>query len=228
VAKTKWARPPVGGPIVIPNCSATEIIWSSGSTFFRNTIHSALTAAGPLNPAIAETIFSALKANAATTPFLTHIHPSVSLYGVRVKDMRAANNPKLVSTGAALPGTSTSTPTPLNAALAVTLRTAQSGRGFVGRIYLAGLAADQIADTRHWISTVAFDNAMLNFVNAINSSISASIGQWVIGQRALAASPDPGAPPPYNSPRPANTIPITGPVLVDHKIDSQRKRTGRV
>lgn len=191
------------------------------------SIHTALIPAGPLNPNTAETIFAALKANAGTTAFLAKVHPSYQISGVRVKDLRAANNPTLQSTGAAAVGASASTQLPTDVACVVTLRTAQSGRGFVGRIYVPGLAADQLSDSRHWLNTPAFDTIMTGFANAINAAATPSMGSWVIGQRALKANPDPAAPPPYNTARPANTIPIVAAAMADHRVDSQRKRLGR-
>lgn len=228
MSKIKWARPPVGGPIIIPNCAMGVIVWTASGETLHNVLHFSLIPAGPLNPSVAETIFSALKANAATTAWLAKIHPSYSLAGIRVKDLRAGNNPVLASTGVAIPGTSAASNMPTSAALVVTQRTAYSGRGFFGRSYLPGLASDQLSDARHYLTTGAFDTAAINFMNAINAAFSPNIGPWVLGQRALKASPDPNAPPPYNSPRPANTIPIQSVVVTDHRVDSQRKRLGRL
>lgn len=227
MSKIKWARPPVGGPIRIDNCAAVTILWANGSAVFHNNFHASLVTAGPLNPTVAETIFSAIKANAATTAYLAKVHPTYTLAGVHVKDLRAYNNPTIASSGAAIPGTSAGQYMPTDVALAVTLRTQYSGRGFAGRIYLPGITQDNLADQRHWISTTAFQNLVLNFMNAINSAMTTNIGSWVLGRIALAASPDPGAPPPYNQPRPADTIPIQKADFADFRVDSQRKRLGR-
>jgi hypothetical protein len=204
-----------------------KILWSQGGITLNNVFHSNLTAAGPLNPTAAESIFSAIKAAAATITWLGHLHTSIQLIGVHVKDLRAANNPTLISSGNATPGTGTGNMIPQDSALVVTLRTAFSGRGFVGRVYLPGLDSTNLADSRHFISTTVFDNAAIGFANAINTAMTPQVGSWVLGRKHLLASPDPAAPPPYNSPRPADTIPITAAVLVDHRIDSQRKRLGR-
>jgi len=227
MAHQSWARPPRGGAVVIPNCAEVKILWTQGGMTLNNVFHAALVPAGPLNPSVAETVFAALKAAAATTAWLSHIHPSCSLAGIHVKDLRAANNPTLTSTGVAIPGTGTGTPLPQDNALVVTLVTAFSGKGFVGRAYLPGLDSAQLADSRHYISTGAFDTAVINFANAINSAMTPSIGAWVLGRKYLLANSDPAAPPPYNSPRPADTIPITAAKITDHRVDSQRKRIGR-
>jgi len=185
-----------------------------------------LSAAGPLNPAVAETIFSAGKANAATTAWLAHCSPSLSLSGVHVKDLRAANNPTLASTGASLAGTGTGAPLSQATAMAVTLRTAQSGRGFVGRVFLPGMVDSVLANARTFDEVVA-GPAAVAFVQGLQAAATASIGAPVLAQRQLLASTVAGAPPPYNSPRPANTIPITGVNIASPLVDTQRRRVGR-
>jgi hypothetical protein len=190
-----------------------------------NVLHGNLTAAGPLNPGIAESIFSAIKAATSTTTWLTHLHTGISLTGVHVKDLRAAFNPTIESTGVSIPGTSTGGELPQDCASVATLRTAQSGRGFVGRAYLPGLTQDNLADSRHWNSSLG--PAMIAFMNGINTAMTAQGLPWVLAQRALLANTDPNAPPPYNQPRQAAVIPITACAMADTRVDSQRKRLGR-
>lgn len=220
-----YPRYPVPGPVVIPNCAQVSITWLQNSMVIMNVLHGNLTAAGPLNPNIAETIFSALKANAATTTWLTHVTTGMSLTGVRVKDLRAANNPTLLSTGVAVLGTGAGAAVPQDCALAVTLRTAFSGKGYVGRAYLGGLTVTDLADSRHWASGV--QTPAINFMNAINSAMTASGLPWVLAQRQLAGNPDPAAPPSQQQPRPAGVVPITAANLTDLRVDSQRRRLGR-
>lgn len=222
-----YPRPPVKGPVVIPNCAEIKVLWTQGSLTLNNVFHGALTAAGPMNPAVAESIFSALKANTATTTWLGHLSTSISLSGVHVKDLRAANNPTLTSTGLPVLGTGTGSVLPQDNALVITLKTAFSGKGYVGRVYLPGLDSAQLADSRHWISTTVFDNAALGFVNAVNSAMTAQGLPWVLGRRALQANTDPAAPPHLQQNRPADTIPIASAAVTDHRVDSQRRRLGR-
>jgi len=193
----------------------------------KNVFHGNLTAVGPLSPTMAESIFSALKANAATTTWFSHVVPGCVLAGIHVKDLRAANNPTLISTGLPMPGTSTGGILPQDSALVVSLRTQFSGKGFFGRVYLPGIAADNLADSRHFISTTVFDNAALGFVNAVNSAMTAQGIPWVLAHRHLMANTDPAAPPSQQQDRPAGVVPITSAVLTDHRVDSQRKRLGR-
>jgi hypothetical protein len=211
--------------VVIPNCSEVKIKWTQGGLTLTNVLHGNLTAAGPLNPSVAESIFSAIKANAATTTWLGHVHPTCALSGVEVKDLRAANNPGLVSTGVALPGTSTGGEQAQSVAFVITLHTAFSGKGFFGRAYLPGVAADNLADSRHFANTLGAP--AVAFMNAINSAMTAQGMPWVLAQRALAANTDPGAPPHQQQPRPAGVIPIQSAAANDYRVDSQRRRLGR-
>jgi hypothetical protein len=221
----KFPRPPVKGPVVIPNCAEVKIKWTQGGLTLTNVLHGSLTAAGPLNPAIAESIFSAVKANAATTTWLGHVHPSCSLSGVEVKDLRAANNPGLVSTGLAAPGTSAGGEQSQAVAFVITLKTAFSGKGYFGRAYLPGVASDNLADSRHFVNTLG--TPAVAFMNGINAAMTAQGIPWVLGRRALQANTDPAAPPHQQQSRPADTIPIQAAEANDYRIDSQRKRLGR-
>jgi len=222
-----FPRLPVKGPVVIPNCAECQLVWSQGGLTLKNVFHGNLTAVGPVSPTMAESIFSAIKANAATTTWFAHIAPGCVLSAVHVKDLRAANNPTILSTGVGMPGTSAGTVMPQDAALVVSLRTQFSGKGFFGRVYLPGITSDNLADSRHFVSTPAFSNAALGFANAVNSAMTAQGIPWVLAHRALQANTDPDAPPSQQQPRAAGVVPITGAVLTDLRVDSQRKRLGR-
>lgn len=220
----KFGRLPQKGPIVIPNCAMVKVLWTMNGMTLSNVFHGALTAAGPLNPNIAETIFSAIKAAAATTAWMAILSTECELSGVEVKDIRAANNPIIPSTGVALAGSAAGAPISQGSALVVTLATQFSGRGFFGRAYLAGLTGGALATARD--ATQATANAAVAFVSGVNSAMTASGLPMVVAQRLLLASTAPGAPPPYNSNRPAGTIPVQNIRVTDLRLDSQRRRLG--
>lgn len=217
-------RPPTPPPIVIPNCIlvALHFVYPGGE--FSNVIHGNLTSVGPLNPALAETLFSAFKANAAIAAWLTnHVVTTVEFARVSIKDMRAGNNPTLLSTGAAAPGGAIGAAAPVQAALVVTHRTAQSGRAFRGRTYLAGLPAGDMADQRTWGSAVGVDGVAT--LNGIQSVMTANqIPMVVAQQHLLAGTTENGAVLPD---RPAAVVPITGFDIANPRIDTQRRRLGR-
>jgi len=212
--------------MVIPNCSSVRFLFLQNGVILSITLFAGTVAAGPLNPTVAETIWSAAKANAATTAWLTHCSPSLSFTGVHVKDLRAANNPTLASTTAAIPGTGTGNALSQATAMCVTLRTAQSGRGFVGRVFLPGMVDSVLANARTFDEDVA-GPAAVAFVQGLQAAATPNLGSPVLAQRQLLASTVPGAPPPYNSPRNATTIPITGVNIASPLVDTQRRRIGR-
>lgn len=215
------ARTPVKGPVVIPNCAEVLVNYTQNGQRMSNVFHGALTAAGPINPNMGETIFSAIKAAAATTTWLTHVDPACSIVGVTVKDLRAPNNTAVESSSGGVPGTGTGSPLSQGSALCITGLTNQSGRGFRGRTYLPGLESASMTSAR--LVTQATADAGVAYVGAINNAMTASGLPMVIAQRALNADPAPGGLPARN----ATTVPVTGFVARDLRIDSQRRRLGR-
>jgi len=224
MSRIVFGRLPQKGPIVIPNCGMVKVTSSIAGMNTSNVYHGALTAAGPLNPNIAETIFSAIKAAAATTAWMALVSSEYELTGVEVKDLRAANNPIIPSSGLALVGSGTGTPISAGSALVVTLATQFSGRGFFGRSFLVGLTSALLTDARH--ATQATANAAVAYVQGINTAMTASGLPMVVAQRLLLASTNPSAPPPYNSNRPAGTLNVQQIRVTDLRLDSQRRRLG--
>lgn len=228
MAKIKYARPPQKGPLQVPNCAELKLIWTTAQGTFENVFHTNLTAVGPLAPGVAESVFSALKANTATTALLPKLHSTWSLSGVHVKDLRAINLPTYVSTSGSIIGSSAGLFMPVDVALVVTLRTQYSGRGWVGRAYLGGVTQDNLLDSRHWQTGTAFNAIFTNFVQGVSSAANTGgIGPLGIMQRQLLPSPDPTAPPPYNQPRAAHLEPVTAYAIASNRVDSQRRRLGR-
>jgi hypothetical protein len=216
-------RLPVPGPIVIPSCIEVKLHWSDTFGLFSNVLHGNLTAVGPINPALAETLFSALKANVATVTWLGDLATTISFTGVSVKDIRAANNPEFPSSSLAAPGTAVGPAVAINSALVVTLRSAQAGRAFRGRVYLAGLTATALASARQW-TTGAGANAVA-FVEGIQAVLTANSIPLVIAQRALQAGTDAsGNPLPA---RLAAVVPVVSVDIANPRVDTQRKRLGR-
>jgi hypothetical protein len=221
----KYPRPPQKGPLVIPNCAEVKLKFQQGGMAISNVLHGHLTAAGPLNPGIAESIFSAIKADPATATWFGHLAADVSFRGVDVKDLRAANNPTIESTGLPMSATGTGTPLPQSIAFVITLRTAFSGKGYFGRAYLIGLTQTDQQDSRHFVDTLGVP--AIAWLNAVNSAMTAQGLPWVVAQRTLLANTDPAAPPAMQEMRPANVVPINQAVVTDYRMDSQRRRMGR-
>lgn len=217
------ARLPVAGPIVIPNGIEVALHWSHPSGTFRNVFHGTNSAAGPVNPGLASTLFSAIKANAATTTFFVHLHTTVQFVGVSIKDLRAPNNPELPSTGTALAGTGPDDPVAISNALVVTLRTAFAGKGFRGRVYLAGFTIVAQDSMKVWDTGVGTD--AVAFVEGIRTVLGTNNIPMAVGQRALQAGSDV-----HGNPMPARAaavIPVISTDIANPRIDTQRRRLGR-
>lgn len=221
----RYPRPPVKGPVVIPNGMSVKFNYTYAGQRISNVMHGTITT-GPVNPTIAETIMQNLLSSAGFTTWMTHIHPSCIFTGVWCKDLRSPYQPTLTnSTLTSHPGTSTGTEMSSNAALVMTLHTAQSGKGFFGRQYLAGITQDNLADARHWATTL--NAPAMGYINAIFSAMLAGGVTWGVGQRALQANTTPGAPPNLAVARAASIIPGTNASLTDFRVDSQRRRLGK-
>jgi hypothetical protein len=222
-----YPRPPVKGPVIIPNCVQVSVFWTYSGQSVANVYHGNYTGV-PLVSTVANTIYQALVAAPSTTAWLAKLHTSIFLMGVEVKDLRAANNPTYESaTGAGHPGVSAGGQTSAATALVISLRTAKSGKGFFGRTYLPGITQDNMLDARHWDNTKleALSNA---YVTGIQTAMQASGFAMCVAQRALAANADPNAPPAQKVARAANADNIvTGIKWTDNRVDTQRRRLGR-
>lgn len=217
------ARLPVPGPVVIPEGLEIKLVWSDGVGEWTNVLHGHLTAVGPISPGLAEQLFSAIKGQTGTAPWLAQLATTTEFTGVRVKDLRAAYNPEFLSSGAAAAGTGVGAPLSTNVALCVTERTGQAGRGFRGRVFLAGITVDGLSGPRQFDS--ATGAAAVAFMQGVMSALSTNQVPLVIGQRALAAGTDAaGNPLPA---RPADTVPVVSVEVADLRVDTQRRRLGR-
>lgn len=215
-------RPPVKGQFVVPNTVAVWVRWSFAGLEFSQLLHAAYSTAGPLNPNMGTTVFTAIANALTTSPLLPLLSPETTLDAVWVKDLRTLNNPWLVSAGGAVAGTGTNPPLPLNVAAVITLVTGLSGKGKEGRSYYAGFdAATSGSDGR--IAT-PLKNALASFADSVRTILGANgMAGQVIMLRPLAADPL-ATTPPLNQARPAGSQPVLSVAMKDTRWDTQRKR----
>lgn len=217
------ARLPVVGPVVIPNCVECRILWTIGARTFANVVHGQSAGGAAATDAGAQAIFSGLSTQFSGSGWNGMVHPTVSLFAVELKSLHNPNLVQHVSTGAAVPGTATGAGAPMNVALVVTLRTANSGRAFRGRVYLGGLA--DVALGNMLDSSTAANTAAAAFITGLMTVMSSNSMPMCIAQRALQAGTDKkGNPLPA---RAANIVPVTTASVINPRLDSQRRRTGR-
>lgn len=140
-------------------------------------------------------------------------HPSCVLQNITATDVSVANGTQTI-----LPfitnnvGTGSGAPMAANAALCISLRTNFTGRSFRGRFYAGGLVQAGLADAQNFQTTYAtgFGTFMTDFITALNTinKTLVVVSNYAAGVvRAVALATE-----------------IIS-IIVDTKVDSQRKRT---
>lgn len=209
--------------LVIANSAYIKLLWSGPSRNWLNVIGAQGNPTLPaINQAFADSLFAAIKANANVQALFPLLPTTVSLTGIAIRDISVANRAEFTSTGAALAGSGTGDPLPLNTAACVTLRTAGAGKSFRGRAYISGFNEAQ-NDATGRIAAAA-NTAASNFLAGMNAAL-------VANSLAMAV---------LSRPRDAKTIPaktiqahtgfstpVTAFVVRNTKWESQRRRTGR-
>jgi len=187
-----------------------------------NVVHGFSTASGPLNPNVADTMFTAMTGFAGWANWLAALATDTSFIGFDIRDMRVANAPLLQHSFTAIPGTGTGGPLPPQTAIVLTLRTASAGVQFRGRIFCGGLATGNMDATGH-ISAAGL-GAPVSYYNSINAGFAAIGWGFGIAQRALPDRPGHGGVTlPARNPA---CIPVTANIVRDNIFDTQRRRTG--
>lgn len=214
----------IAGFNAIPNCVQVRLIWTLPNTkTVYNVLHGQVAGGFTATAAVADAIFTALKANAGWTAWKANVNSGVSLAGVDLRDVRGANFPVVASSTAAAPGTGAGTALPPGDALVVTLRTASAGRGFRGRVYLPGLDSTALA-----AGGVAAAGTMTNakaFVDGVSTVLTASSITLCIGQAPRKAYT--GSTGAAHADRAGLAVPVTSTVVRNNIIDHQRRRAGR-
>lgn len=210
------------GKVTIPNYCRVRLSWLLGdgkgaTVWLGGTVSSGFVA----TPAVAQSIFAALTTGAAWTAFLAQMAPTVSFFGVTLRDIRTPDQPLVGSTGASIAGTATGTELPDEAAVVVSLRTNFVGQANRGRAYVPGFTSAAIgAGNTIGAATVT---AVQNWANGWPAALAAG------GVTLALAHPERNA---YTSPRTgtafphrdAGSVPITSLTVRDNHWDSQRRR----
>jgi len=214
----------IGGPIVIPNCCQVNVVWQFTTTHFaRIVMHGTVAAAFSATQTIANALMNALVTNWSAANSLGSFTPTtVNLFAVELKDLRAANLPVIPSNVTAVPGTSASPIISFQNALVVTLRTANSGRGFRGRAYIPGWATN--ADAGQGAASATAGGAATGFINALNSAMLAQGMTMAIAQPHRRAYT--GITGTAHAERFASTVNLTAILTRDLLWDQQRRRLG--
>lgn len=140
-------------------------------------------------------------------------HPSCILQDITCTDVSVANGVQVV-----LPlvtdnaGTGSGTAAAANAAMVASLRTDRIGRSFRGRFYLGGMTQNQLDTAQNFTtgSTATFASAWTDFIDALTA---VNMTLVVVSRFAAGVA------------RVVNLATEIISVVVDTKVDSQRRRT---
>jgi len=197
--------------------------WIIGGLSTTNVLHGNYTGGGALDGTMAEALFSGFKTQLTLSNFNAQLAVGTQFVAVGLRDLRTAHLPEYMSTGSLVAGADATGAMPSSVAIAVTLLTAQAGRGYRGRSYFGGLGLITTQDARTF--NAAAGQAAVDFMEGIMSTMQTNGMPLGVAQRALLAGTDAnGNPMPA---RGASIIPVTAAILRDHRFDSQRNRLGR-
>ena len=125
--------------LVVANAGQMRLIWAlSGQLYALNVMGVVNTGSVAITQALTNTIGTAVKAAFTSSGQAASTHTTVTLANIGLRDIRTANTAEFLDSGGAVAGTSAGDILPLQVANCVTLRTAQAGRSFRGRVYLPG------------------------------------------------------------------------------------------
>jgi hypothetical protein len=211
----------IPGPVVIPSCAQITLVWQQqDGKLAHNVLYGRYTGTFAGTVAMCDAILTGLTTGTAWLALTDLLATETVLSAVHMRDVNFANQPILESTGPGAAGAGAANAMPNEMAVCVTLRTAQSGQQFRGRMYLPGFTeANNVPGNVMGAGTIQSVNA---WVGTIAGILSAQGFIWVIGQKARQAYT--GITGRDHPARPANSVPITAAVVRDNHWDTQRRR----
>lgn len=221
--------------VVIPNAAQLRLIWSLTATGHLgiNVLGVSKPAGVTITQTLTNTIGAAVKAAVASSGLGAELVPAASLTRVGLRDVTNANMPEFFDTGAAVPGTGTGDPVPRQVALVVTLRTAQSGHSFRGRVYLGGFT--ETANQAGGNAAASTTTASGSFITAVKNALIASGMDLAVLARPSEARTETvtvthadgttSSKTKSHAARPGRVTPVTAIEVRNASWDSQRRRT---
>lgn len=198
--------------LIVPNAAQMRLIWAQGGVLYAlNVLGVHIPGATAITQALANTIGTAVKAAFASTSYNSMMGPTITLVNIGIRDIRTANQPEFIDSGAVVTGTAVGDLLPPQTALVITLRTALAGRNYRGRVYLCGFT--EAINSSTGAATGA--TTAVNFVAAVKAAlVASSLDLGVISR------PDDTKVPP----KVGWVTPVTAMVARDLVWDTQRRR----
>lgn len=211
------------GPIVVPNAVEVDLLWNIVPTKqVKNVLHGQVAAGFTATAAIAQAIYAAIIASGQWTSYKVNVNAGCAFAGVAIRDLRTAGMPLVQSTGAVTAGTGLGVALPPGTSAVITLRTANAGRNFRGRVYLPGLdSGDLNANTGNF--TAAMQTNAQNFMTEVQTALTASgITHSIINPARIQYTGRTGA---VHLARPASVVNVTSLLMRTLVPQSQRRRS---
>jgi len=198
--------------LIVPQAGQLRLIWAQGGVLFALNVLGVVNAGSvAITQALTNTIGTAIKSALTSSGHGVRIGSAITLANIGLRDVRTGNTPEFIDAGAAVAGTGSTDLLPPQTALVITLRTAQAGKQFRGRVYLPGYCEASNAVGGNSSAT----SEGVAFVTAIQAALVASGLNLGVIHRPTAA------------PLPVTAgfiTPVTAIVCRDAVWDTQRRR----
>lgn len=211
----------VTGQKLVDNCATITLRFTLGS---GKTGHIVL--GGRYIPPFAGTqtqanaIHTALSTGALWTALALHLSTGTQFRGVDIRNIHVKDQPIISSNTAGVPGTSSGTELPNEIALAISLKTGQTGPRYRGRAYFPGWATTALG-TGNTVAGPAV-TALTNWAGQIAGALGNQGYTWCLALPARNAYTSPKTGTHFDArPKETPTIILT---VVDNHWDSQRRR----
>lgn len=172
--------------LVIPTGVMLRLLWSKGGTRYAvNVLGASNAAATTIDQAFANTLGAAIKASFTSSGFAGRVSTDVTLDKVGVRNINVANQAEFLDSGLPVAGTDAADPLPASSSLVITLRTANAGPSYRGRVYLPGMT--EASNDTDGVCLAAAGQDALDFINGIAGAVAANGLGFAVLSRPRAA-----------------------------------------
>lgn len=152
----------------VPNTIEVKIHWGDATTERgQNVLHFLNVGAVVVGQALADQLDTTIKGIFTTSGLAPFVSSAIGIRNIGVRNLALANQSEFLGTGAGILGTGTGDMLPGAIAQCYTLRTAQAGRSFRGRVYL-GFYTEAASSASQQVTGGAEGTA---FINTIRTSL---------------------------------------------------------
>jgi hypothetical protein len=147
------------------------LLWALNGAGGVNVLHAIVTGSVVVNQALANTLGSSIK-TAYTARLAPLQGPGSAIVRVGVRDLRGPNLAEFLDSAALVAGSGVGDPLPSQLASCITLRTANSGKSFRGRVYISGF--NEAQNDPNAVAATATNTACVNFLADVQAALQAN------------------------------------------------------